>query len=456
MCTQKWYSKTGGTCWKKSSTWSAWIVHLDPPAIFVICIEDTQISSWLPMPVWRLRCPILSVISTDRSPKRRHSPSCSTLTIAQLSGHDVSYSSRMVRSILISVRPWKEQTLNSARDLALTLSSCKRNWRKERSKRRGINCGCTCQRFEVEIALFNDKRINKYCDYSSKGYLGSASWWLRYFHRGLLLGCLLLSVTHIRLLKLLGILGVARLLLLHGWALLAASLLISELTRRITLIIGLGSRFLTLGYAVVLVLFADPVDLGLFLILVFCGLISHLLLVLLVILVGVVLVQGRFLFVTTVVLPDHLAHFVRWSRHLTVSPFGPHSVRTIAAISAIVVSASENIDAGLAAGGRQAFQVWIIWSFRTVLPFTIAGHLHLLLLVLGSSDLIGALVLLVTVPPWVLVSSLLWFLLGGLVIATICVDRLLGSYWRLCPSLHLGLLLSLIVTPAETPLTCTS
>ena len=121
----------------------------------------------------------------------------------------------------------------------------------------------------------------------------------------------MLSVTHIRLLKLLGILGVARLLLLHGWALLAASLLISELARRITLIIGLGSRFLTLSYAVVLVLFADPVDLGLFLILVFCGLISHLLLVLLVILVGVVLVQGRFLFVTTVVLPDHLAHFVR-------------------------------------------------------------------------------------------------------------------------------------------------
>lgn len=408
------------------------------------------------MPVWRLKCPILSVISTDRSPKRRHSHSCSTLTIAQLSGHDVSYLSRMVRSILISVRPWKEPMLNSARDLALTLSSCKRNWRNERSKRRGINCGCTCLRFEVEIALFNDKRININCYDSSEGYLGSAAWWLRYFNGGLLLGCLLLSVTHIRLLRLLWILGVARLLLLHGWALLAASLLISELARLIALVAGLGSRFLTLSYAVVLVLFADPVNLGLFLILIFYGLISHLLLLLLVILVGLVLVKGRFLLVTTVVLPNNLAHFVRWGRHLTVSSFGPHSVWTIAAISAIVVSASKNIDAGLAAGGRQAFQVWIIWSFRTVLPFTIAGHLHLLLLVLGISDLIAALVLLVTVPPWVLVSSLLWFLLEGLVIATIHVGRLLGSYWWLCPSLHLGLLLGLIVTPAETPLTCTS
>jgi hypothetical protein len=165
-----------------------------------------------------------------------------------------------------------------------------------------------------------------------------------------------LPVAHIRL----WLLGILRSVegLLRYWGLLAASLLTFKLAWHISLVVGLRSHFLTGSHAILLVLFTDPVDVGLFLncLLVFCGLI-FVFLILMVILVGVVLVQRGFSLIATVVLPDRLAHFVRRSSDLTVFPFYSHSVWTIAASSAIVVPASKNIDAGLAAGGRYSFQL---------------------------------------------------------------------------------------------------
>lgn len=202
----------------------------------------------------------------------------------------------------------------------------------------------------------------KFIVYSSKGYLGAAAWRLHNSHGGLFLRCRVhtqvLPVAHIRL-WLLGILR-SKEGLLHDWCLLAASLLTFILAWHISLIVGLRSHFLTGSHTVLLVLSADPVDLSLFLnrLLVFCGLIFvSLLLILLVILVGVVLVQRGFAFVTTVILPNHLAHFVRRSSDLTVFPFESHSVWTIAASSTIVVPASENIYAGLTTRGRKSFKL---------------------------------------------------------------------------------------------------
>ena len=112
--------------------------------------------------------------------------------------------------------------------------------------------------------------------------------------------------------------------------------------------------FLSGSHAILLILFADPVDLGLLLnwLLIFFGLIFvFLLMILSVILIGAVFFHTGFSFITTVILSNHLAHFVKISSALTVFPFYSHSVWTNAASSAIVVPASKNIDAGLATGG---------------------------------------------------------------------------------------------------------
>ena len=63
-----------------------------------------------------------------------------------------------------------------------------------------------CRRF--------DDTLFKVIEYSSKGYLGTTAWWVRYFHGGLLLRNL--SITHILLLRLLVILAITKLLLLDG------------------------------------------------------------------------------------------------------------------------------------------------------------------------------------------------------------------------------------------------